>query len=78
MSIMMKCGHVANASHNGEPCCIICECFDIDDKKPDLTGRIAKCAECSHTTKSNYDLPFFQYNPDKNFDEYYCGCHGWN
>ena len=30
----MKCGHVANATCNGKPCCIICDCFEVATEKP--------------------------------------------
>ena len=23
-------------------------------------------------------LPFFKHQPDKDYDEFYCGCHSWN
>lgn len=74
----MKCGHVANATCNGKPCCIICDCFEVATEKPNLDGRMAKCAECNNTTPSKETLPFFQHRPDKEFDEYYCGCWGWD
>lgn len=37
-------------------------------------------AECSCGTKSISDpsLPFFQAQPGKEMDKYYCGCYGWN
>lgn len=27
---------------------------------------------------SSLDLPFFEYKPTKEFDEYFCGCMGWD
>lgn len=78
MEVMMKCGHISNAICNDKPCCVICECFEVEDSKPNLEGRIAKCAECDNTTQSNYNLPFFRYREDKDTDQYYCGCHGWD
>ncbi|MCQ2270956.1 MAG: hypothetical protein MJZ52_07005 [Bacteroidales bacterium] len=83
---LMKCGHVANATTNtGKPCCVICapdvnsmaiekECEGTDG----LEGRIAKCSYCSKETTSRWSLPFFNYRPTKNNDEYYCGCGGWD
>lgn len=83
----MKCGHVANAHDPyGNPVCVVCtgitneadiiekECFE----NVGLEGRIAKCAECLTTTESRWDLPFFKYCPDKEYDAYYDGCYGWN
>ena len=78
MKDIMKCGHTANATCDGKPCCVICSCFEIDNDRPCLDNRIAKCSECGHETQSNYNLPFFQYRKDKDSDEYYCGCHGWD
>lgn len=28
--------------------------------------------------QSEWDLPFFSHQPDKPFDGFYCGCHGWD
>lgn len=78
MEVMMKCGHTANAVCDGKPCCVICNCFETKDDRPSLEGRMAKCGECGHITQSRYDLPFFLYRADKDTDEYYCGCHGWD
>lgn len=108
MSELMKCGHSANATHiskdgTKKPCCVICNCVDVDDNKPDLTGRKAKCTYygmevdhnetcfpklmtrnsrgrdcCGSIVDSSYDLPFFKHSPDKQYDEFYCGCQSWN
>lgn len=75
----MKCGHTANAeTSDGKPYCIICDCGELAEQKPKLTNRRAKCAFCGKTVDSEYDLPFFQACPDKEYDEYYCGCGGWD
>jgi hypothetical protein len=66
----------------------------ISDAAPDLTNREALCRYRSPGTygarrgekrgsrhgyvKSSVDLPFFEHHPDKPFDEYYCGCFGWD
>lgn len=79
----MKCGHVNTAVVQGtkEPCCPICGCFrvekEITEPTEGLEGRIAECCYCSHTEDSSWSLPFFKYQPDKEKDEFYCGCHGW-
>lgn len=83
MSELMKCGHTANAtqiSKDGtkKPCCIICNCIEVDDDKPDLIGRKAKCTDCGNIEISSYDLPFFKHNRGKQYDGFYCGCRGWN
>ena len=82
MTVMLGCGHAANATHNGEPCCAIC--FGIRDgattvvDAPDLTGRKAVCSYGDTIKPSSLDLPFFRHQPDKECDSFYCGCWGWN
>lgn len=80
---LMACGHVATGrTGKGEPVCATC--IGINDGAtievtplPPLTFRKAICT-CGNTVKSSYRLPFFRYCPDKKYDEYYCGCRGWN
>ena len=92
----MKCGHSDNAKrilNNGEsiPACAICGCTDIEEAKPDLTGRTAKCTyfgrsfkyngrmvTCHGEVDSRLNLAFFNHKPNSKNDEYYCGCWGWN
>jgi hypothetical protein len=81
--VLMKCGHTANAEYdNGKPCCLICspkrEAYEVVDDKPDLTGRKAKCTDCGEIVDSNWNLPFFEYCPDKEYDRFYSGCWGWD
>lgn len=79
MEQLMECGHIAMAhDSNGNPYCVICDCAKIADSKPNLEGRIAHCTECSNTRESSWNLPFFLYNEDKDYDSYYCGCYGWD
>lgn len=81
---LMKCGHTANAqTSDGKPVCIIClgivaGADEIADVQPDLTGRIARCNYGDSTTPSSFNLPFFEYRPDRTEDAYYCGCWGWD
>lgn len=76
---LMKCGHTAQGTTaDGKPYCVICDCAEVENDTPDLTGRQAKCCYCGRVAKSDYDLPFFEAKPDKDFDEYYCGCEGWD
>lgn len=81
MNVLMKCGHTAQGKENGKPCCVICfpkkEAFEIVEEF-DLKNRIAKCCYCNKETKSDLNLPFFEYKPNEKFDEYYCGCYGWD
>ncbi len=87
MAYLMGCGHVANGKDaNGKPICVICAGIhsgaDIIVKKCEgsdgLEGRTAKCGYCKNTTNSNWELPFFEYCPNEKYDEYYCGCYGWD
>jgi hypothetical protein len=51
-----------------------------------LEGRKARCVyfpprrgyTCKGEVDSRWELPFFKYQPDKPYDEYYCGCWGWD
>ena len=80
----MKCGHTANAKKmNGEPVCAICIGLTsgaeiVETNLPDLSGRKAKCPDCKKIVDSNYNLAFFEYRPEYNYDSYYCGCRGWD
>lgn len=81
--VLMKCGHTANAEYDdGKPCCLICspkrEAYEVVNDKPDLTGRKAKCTDCGEIVDSNWNLPFFEYCPDKEYDRFYSGCWGWD
>jgi hypothetical protein len=89
---MMKCGHTANAvTADNQPACAICNCTEISEQEIDLTGRKARCVyygktfthqgrtvTCTSENKSSTSLPFFKHKPESEFDEYYCGCWGWD
>jgi hypothetical protein len=88
---LMKCGHSAQSTvtrpdGSRGPACVICygiiDGADvINDNPPSLEGRKAQCAyrkSCKNVEDSDLDLAFFRHYPDKEFDEYYCGCHGWD
>lgn len=82
----MKCGHANNAvTGDGKPACAICECTEIEREckgNEGLEGREARCSyygkNCHSKTASSWDLAFFSHRPDKEYDEYYCGCWGWD
>lgn len=62
--VMMKCGHAANATHNGKPSCVICAGIHpgaevVDDSPPSLEGRTARCS-CGKERPSDQALPFFE------------------
>lgn len=76
--VTMKCGHTANAERNGKPYCVICGCDEVQEEKPNLDGRKAKCSWCGKITDSSTTLAFFRHKPESEYDEYYCGCYGWD
>ena len=81
--VMMKCGHAANATHNGKPVCAIYFGLTPDAEivagtAPDLTGRKARCNYCGEIVDSKASLPFFEYRPEQEYDSFYCGCWGWD
>lgn len=49
--------------------------FKADEEKKEV--RMARCDECGFITLSNVKLPFFRELEGKEYDEFYCGCHGW-
>jgi len=84
---LMKCGHVADAHDPyGNQICALC--LGINDgadeiekecvEKIGLENRIAKCVYGDHETESKWELAGFKYCPYQKYDEYYCGCYGWN
>ena len=87
---MMGCGHTANAKNGaGEPSCVICVGIhpgaETVVEGPDLSGRQMTCSYASrggagrHAPQpSNTQAAFFSQHPDREFDEYYCGCYGWD
>lgn len=44
----------------------------------DLTGRFAKCSYCGKLEPSTNYLAFFRHHKHLEYDEYYCGCRGWD
>ena len=73
MGTLMKCGCVSQGVCSGRngvtfdppiPACIVHECYDPADEKPNLDGRIAQCAYLpkGHAPKpSSLDLAFFEF-----------------
>lgn len=56
---MMKCGCAENARDmEGNPVCCIHDCREVEEVKPDLTGRMARCCK---VVPSKWNLPFFEY-----------------
>ena len=90
MLYLMKCGHIALGTKDGKPVCPICyginsgaeEVVQVIDetKEPTkgLEGRYARCNDCGKLTPSRWNLPFFEYRPNEEYDSYYDGCYGWD
>ena len=80
---MMKCGHTAQGTNaDGKPVCVLCIGITAGAEEVadavDLTGRVARCADCGKETPSSETLAFFGYRPNAKYDSYYSGCRGWN
>lgn len=87
---MMKCGCRANSYHRKpdgteEPACVVHApdpAAYTPIPEPDLSQRRARCAyyktTCGQERPSTDHLAFFVHKPDQPFDEFYCGCHGWD
>jgi len=77
--MLMKCGCIAQGkTSNDKSICIThMEKIPMEDP-PDLSERVARCEQKCKSVQSSPDLPFFVYQPDREFDTYYCGCRGWN
>lgn len=80
------CNHtdngIVNVGGKKLPCCVICACsqvkMEIKNEYDGLENRTAKCDGCGKKVKSNWDLAFFEYCPNEEYDRYYCGCYGWD
>lgn len=82
-NVLMKCGHTTSIKDSdGNYVCPICVGLTpnariAEEKKVDLKNRTAKCT-CGCERPSNYNLPFFEYCPNSQYDSFYCGCRGWD
>lgn len=52
-------------------------------RKISLNNECDMCMEspdglCHCEQPSNTDLAFFEYEPEEEYDKYYCGCHSWD
>lgn len=43
-----------------------------------IEGRVAECCYCHQKFLSEDTLPFFKQHPERDVDEFYCGCRGWD
>lgn len=89
LKYLMQCGHVANGVvyKTGKPICALCAGFGPEaeiverecSERDGLEERKAVCCYGGHEiVDSSWELPFFKYQPEKEYDEYYCGCMGWD
>lgn len=88
MPYLMKCGHIAQGvAEDGSPVCVICagikeEAYQVDRGccgAEGLENRVAKCIYgCGSKRNSSWELPFFEYKPECEYDYFYCGCGGWD
>ena len=81
--VLMKCGHSVTVEIGFDPLCPICYgikpgAVEMDPIQPELIDRRARCSYCKGECDSSLDLPFFEHRPSYPFDDYYCGCKGWN
>lgn len=78
--MIMSCNCAANAlrSGTGKACCLVHGTEDLRQVQPDLTGREARCGYCKRVEPSRVGLAFFRYKELFEFDEYYCGCRGFD
>lgn len=81
--ILMNCGHTSQGydSKTDQPVCIVCSNYQQATNLPDLTGREATCFYkfgCKNKEKSSFRLAFFKYDANNTYDEYYCGCKGFD
>lgn len=87
---MMACGCRANSYHRKpdgteEPACVVHAGLHpgayTPVPEPDLSKRRARCAyykQCGQERASTEHPAFFVHKPAEPFDEFYCGCHGWD
>lgn len=81
--ISLRCGCTAagTVQKPGEEAFVGCGIHDCTDvvEAPDLTGRIARCSyHQANGVPSSTKLAFFRHHPEREYDEYYCGCFGWD
>lgn len=78
--MIMTCGCAAQSKRSdGARICGVHYLATSMEPQPNLEGRTAVCSYESHKPiASSPTLAFFKYRVNKDKDEYYCGCYGWN
>lgn len=51
---------------------------DTQEKPLNDLKRLAKCSDCGAKVDSWDKLPWFIARPEREYDEFYCGCRGWD
>lgn len=87
---LMQCGCRAQGYRrlpdgSQQPACVVHAGLTPDAyivvPEPDLSTRRARCdyySQCHQERASSDQLAFFQHHPDRPYDGFYCGCHGWD
>lgn len=79
-TMLFTCGHTSDSKLKiGNDYlwgCGKCWCTEEVKQKPDVSHRTAKCL-CG-SIQSSFKLPMFDYRPKEEYDQYYCGCRGWD
>lgn len=83
VGITMACGCAASGTlkRGCQPALVACGlhgCTEVAEQAPDLAGRKARCTYGGNEVPSSTSLAFFKHRPDRECDEYYCGCFGWD
>lgn len=82
---LMKCGCIASGRDStGKWVCITHLGLHPgarivwDENPPEIANRKAKCFYCKKRAPSDFELPWFVCHPEREEDEFYCGCRGWD
>lgn len=79
---MMRCGHAANAEHEGNPCCVICagtspDAYRVSDYPTDIVERKAKCG-CGKVMSYSNTLAFYEYRGEGSRTSTHCKICGFS
>lgn len=85
---LLKCGCYPNSKTGPNldiDSCVIHCCQEKAEVDPDeivkvLASREATCSYCQKRVSSSmfHSLAFFSHRAHHQYDEYYCGCRGWD
>ncbi len=57
---------------------IYLEVYNYAKNKADSLMKKCRCSNCGKIVESSVNLPFFCEYPNKEYNNYYCGCKGWD